>query len=59
MKLESFRVYSDIQHFLDEQSHIGVQAEMVMAWVWMKADVGFDGWRFDFVKGYAAEFAKL
>ena len=23
---------------------------------WLKDDIGFEGWRFDFVKGYAPEF---
>ncbi|KAH7372909.1 hypothetical protein KP509_17G028300 [Ceratopteris richardii] len=26
---------------------------------WLRADIGFDGWRFDFVKGYAPEYTKL
>ena len=23
---------------------------------WLKHDIGFEGWRFDFVKGYGAEY---
>jgi alpha-amylase len=26
---------------------------------WLKTDVGFDGWRFDFAKGYSANIAKI
>lgn len=25
---------------------------------WLKSDVGFMGWRFDFVKGYGSEYLK-
>lgn len=26
---------------------------------WLKTDIGFDGWRFDFAKGYSADIAKI
>ncbi len=25
---------------------------------WLKSDLGFEGWRFDFVRGYAAKYVK-
>ena len=25
---------------------------------WLKTDVGFEGWRFDFIRGYAAKYVK-
>jgi hypothetical protein len=29
----------------------------IKAWMqWLKTDIGFDGWRFDFTKGYGGEF---
>jgi len=34
--------------------------ESISVWLrWLRLQVGFDGWRFDFVKGYAAEFVGL
>lgn len=36
-----------------------VQRELSDWLNWLKSDVGFDGWRFDFVKGYAASVAKV
>lgn len=36
-----------------------VQADIIKFLRWMRTDVGFDGWRFDYVKGYAAEYAKI
>ncbi|KQJ90515.1 alpha-amylase isozyme 3A [Brachypodium distachyon] len=36
-----------------------VQREL-SAWLgWLKSDLGFDGWRLDFAKGYSAEVAKV
>lgn len=35
-----------------------VQKELVDWMNWLKTDIGFDGWRFDFVKGYAPSFTK-
>ena len=26
---------------------------------WLKSEIGFDGWRFDFVKGYAPSITKI
>jgi alpha-amylase len=25
---------------------------------WLKTDLGFEGWRFDYVRGFAAEYVK-
>ncbi|KDP29720.1 hypothetical protein JCGZ_18655 [Jatropha curcas] len=36
-----------------------VQTELSNWLNWLKSDIGFDGWRFDFVKGYAPRFTKL
>lgn len=34
--------------------------ECISIWLrWLRLQVGFDGWRFDFVKGYGAEFVGL
>mmetsp|Transcript_36477 Transcript_36477/g.77584 ORF Transcript_36477/g.77584 Transcript_36477/m.77584 type:complete len:786 (+) Transcript_36477:78-2435(+) len=34
--------------------------QSISVWLrWLQLQVGFDGWRFDFVKGYAAEFVGL
>ena len=33
--------------------HAWMHAQDIKHWLsWLRADVGFDGWRFDFVKGY-------
>ena len=32
----------------------------IKAWMkWLRSSIGFDGWRFDFVKGYRAPYARL
>ncbi|KAK6938689.1 Glycosyl hydrolase, family 13, catalytic domain, partial [Dillenia turbinata] len=36
-----------------------VQSELSDWMNWLKFEIGFDGWRFDFVKGYAPRFTKL
>ncbi|XP_040365371.1 alpha-amylase isoform X1 [Rosa chinensis] len=36
-----------------------VQNELSDWMNWLKTEIGFSGWRFDFVKGYAPEFTKL
>jgi alpha-amylase len=33
-----------------------VQKELIQWMRWLKDDVGYDGWRFDFAKGFGAEF---
>ncbi|CAK9017825.1 unnamed protein product [Durusdinium trenchii] len=34
--------------------------QSISVWLrWLRLDVGFDGWRFDFVKGYGAEYVGL
>ncbi|GAB4838376.1 hypothetical protein Ancab_027910 [Ancistrocladus abbreviatus] len=35
-----------------------VQKELIDWMNWLKTDIGFDGWRFDFAKGYAASVMK-
>ncbi|XP_021753561.1 alpha-amylase-like [Chenopodium quinoa] len=36
-----------------------VQKELIDWMNWLKADIGFDGWRLDFVKGYSPSITKL
>ncbi|GAV78396.1 Alpha-amylase domain-containing protein/PPR domain-containing protein/Alpha-amyl_C2 domain-containing protein/PPR_2 domain-containing protein, partial [Cephalotus follicularis] len=36
-----------------------VQQELSDWMNWLKTDIGFDGWRFDFVKGYAPSITKI
>ncbi|KAK9666728.1 hypothetical protein RND81_14G206900 [Saponaria officinalis] len=36
-----------------------VQNELTQWMNWLKTDIGFHGWRFDFVKGYAAYITKM
>ncbi|KAK4277487.1 hypothetical protein QN277_015481 [Acacia crassicarpa] len=36
-----------------------VQSELSDWMNWLKTEVGFDGWRFDFVKGYAPSITKI
>ncbi|XP_031123870.1 alpha-amylase-like [Ipomoea triloba] len=36
-----------------------VQKELSDWMNWLKSEIGFDGWRFDFVRGYAASISKI
>ena len=36
-----------------------VQKELIDWMNWLKSEIGFDGWRFDFVKGYAPSITKI
>ncbi|XP_031376111.1 alpha-amylase-like [Punica granatum] len=36
-----------------------VQSELSDWMNWLKSEIGFDGWRFDFVKGYAPSITKI
>ena len=50
---ESFAPAPDLDHKNDR-----VRAELT-AWLnWLKDDVGFAGWRFDYVKGYGANYVR-
>ncbi|CAM8901525.1 unnamed protein product [Rhodiola kirilowii] len=41
--------------------HVNPQVQRELSdWMnWLKSEIGFDGWRFDFSKGYAAEYTKM
>lgn len=41
--------------------HVNPQVRQELSdWMnWLKTEIGFDGWRFDFVKGYAPQYTKV
>ncbi|WOL20027.1 hypothetical protein Cni_G28829 [Canna indica] len=41
--------------------HLNTQVQQELSdWLnWLKTDIGFDGWRFDFAKGYSSSVAKI
>jgi len=48
---QKFDAAPDIDH-----ANTKVQKSIEVWLRWLRLQIGFDGWRFDFVKGYAAEF---
>ncbi|KAH9532111.1 hypothetical protein CY35_19G072200 [Sphagnum magellanicum] len=51
---ESYAAAPDLDHTQKQ-----VQDELTDWMNWLRAEIGFDGWRFDYAKGYAPEFCGL
>lgn len=50
---DMFSAAPDIDH-----TNEAVQNDIIKYLVWLKNEIGFDGWRFDYVKGYDGFFVK-
>jgi alpha-amylase len=51
---ESYAAAPDLDHTQKQ-----VQDELTDWMNWLRAEIAFDGWRFDYAKGYAPEFCGL
>ncbi|KAK9829872.1 hypothetical protein WJX72_008358 [[Myrmecia] bisecta] len=50
---EDYTAAPNIDHTQDR-----VRKDITQWMAWLRKNVGFDGWRFDFVKGYSGQFAR-
>lgn len=50
---DDFGAAPDIDH-----TNANVRKDLVEWMLWLKNSIGFDGWRFDYTKGYGAQFVK-